>query len=63
MERFEIEIIKKAFNRCYGLQDAFKGKTQQLGSRTGPILIGALAEETGMRIDFIKENILEISAL
>lgn len=60
---FEKQTILAAFKRCYGLQDAFKGRTQMFGDRTGPILIGALAEQTGFRIEFIKQHIVEISNL
>jgi len=63
MNQFEIETIKAAFTRCYGLQDCFKGRTQLFGDRTGLILIGALAEQTGLQIQFIKDNIIEISNL
>lgn len=63
MKQFEIDIINSAFARCYGLQDAFKVRSQRMGDRTSLILIGALAEQTGLRISFIKENITEICAI
>jgi hypothetical protein len=65
MEDWQKEIIKKAFDRCYGLQDILinpKGKGTK--TRTSEdIAIETLAHHTCMNPKFIRENIEEIKKL
>lgn len=63
MNDFEKLTILVAFSRCYGLQDAFKGRNTNHLDKTGPIMIQALAEQTGFQFSFIKEHLKEISEL
>ena len=65
MEDWQIDLIKKAFKRCYGLQDLIVNPTGK-GTKTHTledIAIETLAHHTCMNPKFIKENIEEIKKI
>jgi hypothetical protein len=55
MEPFEIDIIQCAFARCYGLQDAVKANTRGI--------ISMLAQQTGLRTDYLTAHLQQIRSL
>ena len=57
LNNFETKLIKDTFIKCFGLQSCLKS------IRTQNDAIIALSERTGLRIDFIKENIEQIANL
>lgn len=54
LSTFEFKLIKDTFKQCFGLQSCFKS------DRTQPFAITALSERTGLKIEFIKNNLEEI---
>ena len=51
---FETQLIKDTFKQCFGLQSCLKSV------RTQHDAITALSERTGLRIEFIKNNLEQI---
>lgn len=51
METFFIEIIRKAFKRCYGLQQALKDEALREAS------LDSLANQSGIRRDYLADNV------
>jgi hypothetical protein len=65
MEDWQKEIIKKAFDRCHGLQNIIINPTGK-GTKTQTleeIAIETLAHHTCMNPKFIKQNLEEIKKL
>lgn len=60
MENWEIQILKDTFKRCYGLHSAiikaFEGKDTSYKKEC----LKTLANQSGMRVDFLTNNIKEI---
>ncbi len=52
METWQIDIIKEAFERCYGLKDCLKSLPS--------LAIHSLSNQTGFRIPFIEKHLPEI---
>lgn len=61
MEQWEIDIIRAAFARCYGLQ----GMVERVEPKDDmfSVIIQVLANQSGMSVRFIKANINEIKEL
>jgi hypothetical protein len=49
MENWQIEIVNKAFKRCYGLKELVKNKNADA--------IKELSTQTGLRYSFLLQNI------
>jgi len=60
MEPFEKDIILKAFLKCFGLRSALEKSVKNNDAILQITSIESLAMNTGMRKDFIKENLTEI---
>ena len=60
MEQWEIDIVLKAFLKCFGLRDALKKAVKENDAILKITSIESLAMKTGMRKDFIKTNLTEI---
>jgi hypothetical protein len=58
MEQYQIDIIKTAFNRCYGLQSMVE--RVEPNDKMFDITVEVLANQTGMIVSFIKANINQI---
>ena len=61
MEQYQIDIIKTAFNRCYGLQSMVE--RVEPNDKMFDITVEVLANQTGMIVSFIKANINQIKEL
>ncbi|MGL5713274.1 MAG: hypothetical protein ACRCX2_09665 [Paraclostridium sp.] len=57
LNSFEKEQVEKVFKKCYGLQSALQ-KTNDMLLRRGAI--EALAFQSGLRKEFIEDNLEEI---
>lgn len=58
MEQYIKDIIKAAFDRCWGLQDGLIKGGELLDLYTY-----SLANQSGIRIDYINEHLEEIKGL
>lgn len=61
MEQYQIDIIKTAFSRCYGLQSMVENTKPT--DKMFDITVEVLANQTGMILSFIKANLNEIKEL
>lgn len=61
MNEFEIQQIENAFKRCFGLQSAVKRSVEdELLQRA---VVESLSYQSGLRRDFIKNNLEQIAQL
>lgn len=63
MENYEIEIIRHAFARCFGLKDALNKGIDRKDDLLTDSCLHSLSVQTGMRLDFIKDNVRIIKEL
>lgn len=63
MLQFEIESIRRVFKSKYGLQSALQASLLNRDTLLINECIGLLSRFTGLRIDFIKDNIQTITTL
>ena len=58
MESYQIQIIRDAYNRCFGLKEGvqYEGTLQAE-------YIKALANQTGIRLEYLQQNISIIRSL
>ena len=59
MEKYLIDIIKEAFNRCYGLQDMLSNESIKIKKSA----IDLLSSQTGISIKYLIANLDEIKRL
>ena len=59
MEKYIIDIIKDAFNRCYGLQDMLSNESMKIKKPA----IDLLSAQTGISVKYLTANIEEIKRL
>lgn len=59
METYQITAIRNAFKRCYGLRDGVKATSSSLAS----LWLQSLAEQTGLRLEYLTDNIEIIKEL
>lgn len=57
MESYEIAIIRRAFARCYGLQDALTNYAEKQNREMVACCLDSLARQTGMRKDALDRNL------
>jgi len=60
MNEFEKEQIENAFNRCFGLQEAFKKAYEDNDSILKLGVLHSLSQQSGLRKFFIENNLTEI---
>lgn len=63
MEEYEIEIINRAFNNCFGLKDAFIKFSDYENKIVKNQMIETLSYQTGLSKGFINRNRKEIKEL
>lgn len=56
MEAYEKQIIKQAYKRCYGLQLAVSKYIDSKDNVMVNEIIKTLAYQTGLRVDYIRDN-------
>jgi hypothetical protein len=61
MNEFEQDQVIKAFNRCFGLQNALKTSENDKVLRRGAI--ESLAYQSGLKKEFIENHLTEILSL
>ena len=59
MEKYTIDIIKDAFNRCYGLQDMLSNESMKIKKPA----IDLLSAQTGISVKYLIANLEEIKRL
>lgn len=59
MEKYIKDIIKDAFNRCYGLQDMLSNESMKIKKPA----IDLLSAQTGISIKYLTANLEEIKRL
>ena len=59
MEKYLIDIIKDAFNRCYGLQDMLSNESMKIKKPA----IDLLSAQTGISVKYLTANLEEIKRL
>ena len=59
MEKYLIDIIKEAFNRCYGLQDMLSNESIRIKKSA----IDLLSTQTGISVKYLITNLEEIKSL
>lgn len=59
MEKYTIDIIKDAFNRCYGLQDMLSNESIKIKKPA----IDLLSTQTGISVKYLTTNLEEIKRL
>lgn len=59
MEKYTIDIIKEAFNRCYGLQDMLSNESMKIKKPA----IDLLSVQTGISVKYLTANLEEIKRL
>ena len=59
MEKYLIDIIKEAFNRCYGLQDMLSNESIRIKKSA----IDLLSAQTGISVKYLIKNLEEIKSL
>ena len=59
MEKYLIDIIKEAFNRCYGLQDMLSNESIRIKKSA----IDLLSAQTGISVKYLITNLEEIKSL
>lgn len=59
MEKYLIEIIKDAFNRCYGLQDMLSNESMKIKKPA----IDLLSAQTGISVKCLTTNLEEIKKI
>lgn len=63
MEEYEKQIIKGAFDRCFGLQDSIKRMAAKEDELLISLALNSLVTNSGMRFSFLRDNLEEIIAL
>ena len=59
MEKYLIDIIKEAFNRCYGLQDMLSNESMKIKKPA----IDLLSAQTGISVKYLTTNLEQIKRL
>ena len=59
MEKYIKDIIKDAFNRCYGLQDMLSNESMKIKKPA----IDLLSAQTGISVKYLTANLEEIKRL
>ena len=59
MEKYTIDIIKDAFNRCYGLRDMLSNESMKIKKPA----IDLLSAQTGISVKYLTANLEQIKRL
>lgn len=63
METFYKQQIKDAYSRCFGLEMMVKEADEQADKSKFDAVVYSLAYQTGLRTEFIKDNLNDIKEI